>query len=499
MKVNFFGHNCFLLEGKNVIVVTDPWLTNKGAFFGSWYQWPINHHLKGQLIERLDTSTETILYISHEHQDHFDKETLQDIQPYINLCIIPEYEDKFLYNEMLGLGYEVTELPDKFKHYFNNDDYLELMIVETGVNHDSASLIHIDDENFLNQNDCKIFDRLVYLENLKIDYYAVQFSGATWHPICYQLTDSEKVSISKKRVMAKLVAVRNAIKLIKPKYYLPSAGPAIFPFLEESLSLGIDNIFIHQPEMNTFLKSVETEIVYLKPGEQIKNINTTKPIEPPKVADLKAIKKEFSCEFENITDDDFNVEKLLDEVRKRIEQIKDIKFGHCPIILFDWKEHGLEIDLKQGKIELVDFSAYQMPNSYMMISASKAYFSLMSNPVYRWQDIALSLRVSVQRKPDMLNTFVNIFVFSDRSNIRSGFTTTLDIKDERIVIINPQNGKNYEVNRYCPHTGADLKDARIDDYGNLICPRHSWQFNLENEGKCTTAEASLYAKEIVET
>ena len=123
----------------------------------------------------------------------------------------------------------------------------------------------------------------------------------------------------------------------------------------------------------------------------------------------------------------------------------------------------------------------------------------MSDPSYRWQDIALSLRASVQRKPDMLNTFVNIFLFSDPSNIRSGFTTTLDVKDDRIVVINPKNGKNYEINRYCPHNGADLKDAIVDEEGNLICPRHSWLFDLENEGRCLTAEASLYAKEIIET
>ena len=88
MKVSFYGHNCFVLKGKNVIVVTDPWLTDKGAFFGSWYQWPINHHLKNQLVAELNTSTKSILYISHEHQDHFDQATLQDIKSFIDICCI---------------------------------------------------------------------------------------------------------------------------------------------------------------------------------------------------------------------------------------------------------------------------------------------------------------------------------------------------------------------------------------------------------------------------
>ena len=135
----------------------------------------------------------------------------------------------------------------------------------------------------------------------------------------------------------------------------------------------------------------------------------------------------------------------------------------------------------------------------MKVSASKSYFCLMSDPSYRWQDIYLSLRASVLRVPDVFNTFVNIFLFSDASNIRSAFVSTLDIKDEKILIVNPLDGKNYEINRYCPHNGADLKDARIDKDGNLVCPRHSWLFKLNNNGICEKADVSIDAREVVET
>lgn len=498
MKVTFYGHNCFVLKGKNVVVVTDPWLTKKGAFFGSWFQWPLNHHLIDQLKDDLNTVKQTILYISHEHQDHFDIETLRDIKANIDICIIPNYEDKFLYQELLEIGYTVIELNDQKKYFVSETDYVELMIVDTGVNHDSVALIHIDNQNFVNQNDCKIFDRLIYFQDIEIDYYAVQFSGATWHPICYELEENEKQHISRKKVMAKLSAVRNAIKLLKPQYYLPSAGPAIFPFLDDSLSLGSGNIFIHQPELHQMLKSLETELIYLQPGEQLKNSKFTKPIEPPSKSDLDTMRKDLDCIFENIKDE-FNPEQLIEAVSRRLDKIKDVKFGDCPIILFDWGGEYLEIDLIKGTTKVVTSQAYIMPDSYLRISASKAYFGLLSNPEYRWQDIVLSLRVSIERKPDIVNTFANIFLFSDISNIRSGFTTTLDIKEEHILIINPIDGKNYEIDRYCPHNGADLKDARIDSQGHLICPRHAWLFNLQNKGECTTAAASLHAKEVIET
>jgi UDP-MurNAc hydroxylase len=153
--------------------------------------------LKDQLAEYLNTNNKTFLYISHEHQDHFDKETLTEIQPSIDLCIIPDYKDKFLHNELLNMGYKVQELCDQTKHHLNQTDYIELMIVDTGVNHDSAAIFKIDGETFFNQNDCKIFDRLTYLKDEAIDYYAIQFSGTTWPLVCYELSETASVRLTK--------------------------------------------------------------------------------------------------------------------------------------------------------------------------------------------------------------------------------------------------------------------------------------------------------------
>ena len=76
IKVKFYGHNCFLLTGSESCVLTDPWLSRNGAFFGSWFQWPVNHDLLAPLIDDLKTRGSVTLYISHEHQDHFDVATL---------------------------------------------------------------------------------------------------------------------------------------------------------------------------------------------------------------------------------------------------------------------------------------------------------------------------------------------------------------------------------------------------------------------------------------
>jgi nitrite reductase/ring-hydroxylating ferredoxin subunit len=45
--------------------------------------------------------------------------------------------------------------------------------------------------------------------------------------------------------------------------------------------------------------------------------------------------------------------------------------------------------------------------------------------------------------------------------------------------------QKYQVQRYCPHAGADLTHAKIQD-SKLICPRHHWAFDLRSQGKCVS-------------
>ena len=100
MKIKFYGHNCYFLEGKSANILTDTWLSNSGAYFGSWFQWPTNYHCMPNLLNEIQKDKKNFLFISHEHQDHFDKKTLNEIRPYIETCIIPKYHDSFLRNQI---------------------------------------------------------------------------------------------------------------------------------------------------------------------------------------------------------------------------------------------------------------------------------------------------------------------------------------------------------------------------------------------------------------
>ena len=69
-NLKFWGHNCFSVTSDKVLLIIDPWFSKSGAFFGSWFQYPKNHHLKEEILKMIDLSEDAYIFITHEHQDH---------------------------------------------------------------------------------------------------------------------------------------------------------------------------------------------------------------------------------------------------------------------------------------------------------------------------------------------------------------------------------------------------------------------------------------------
>jgi UDP-MurNAc hydroxylase len=490
-QLQFFGHNCYLIENNETFLLIDPWLTNKGAFFGSWFQYPKNHYLRDELIA-ITNKKPGFVYFSHEHQDHFDLETLNLLNKKTSV-IIPEYKDRFLYETIKKNGFACVEISENTDMPIGIDISLKVFISEIGINRDSAILITTNSFTFFNQNDCKIFDRIDEIKE-KITYYTVQFSGATGHPVCYtNYSDEEKAEISHRKNNSKILNIVKAIKKLKPDFYIPAAGPAIFPYLNPQLSYGQDNIFIHQDKLNTILASNKiTNILFPRPGDVVDNsIINKKFIPPPSSLELSAYKENI-YDFWNSYNPIFSVMDLEKSINDRLDQIWDLDF-ECDILLqFKWgksEDEQLVIDLENKKI----LYNYDLPETQVYIlEAEKKYFSLMSSG-NRWQDIYLSLRANLYRNPDEFNNYINIFLFSDPENIRDSFISSLTIPTERILKKN-KIGICYEINRYCPHQGADLLNVEINDKNEIVCPRHGWQFSLDNNGQSINSAESICAK-----
>ena len=105
-----------------------------------------------------------------------------------------------------------------------------------------------------------------------------------------------KIRISADKVKSKLNSVAGAIEKLKPRYFIPAAGPAIFPYLDASLSLGKDNIFIHQDYLNKFFQDLSvTNYLFPRIGEQISDQTSREPIPAPTLQDLDTYKRAIKC------------------------------------------------------------------------------------------------------------------------------------------------------------------------------------------------------------
>ncbi len=490
----FWGHNCFSVSNEFTMLLIDPWFSTSGAFSSSWFQYPKNHHLKNSVLDLISKKKNIFIFISHEHQDHFDKDFLSCVPPNVKI-IIPKYFDKDFRNQIIKDFNFVVELENNEKYSLDNEISILLLIKDIGINHDASILVKTKNFVFLNQNDCKIFDQL-YKVKETIDFYSVQFSGANWHPSNFNFSEKKKKKISSEKVNSKFSNVLNALNSLKPKYFIPAAGPAIFPFLEKELSLGKDNIFVHQPELKNFLEDHQFHnTLFLKPGESF-NSNNYEPVKVPSVEDLASYKIGLKNKWNDIPDK-FDRFALEEQIYERFSKILNINIKNCPILIFNYgnvfnkddqtNQNKIFIDIENKKL----LEKFDYATNFEEIVCTEKYFYLMCNE--RWQNVYLTLRAKVFRKPDIFNNDLNIFLFSDSSNIRDNFLSTHNIGQERIDVKN-KKGECFRIDRYCPHQKADLCNAEINENNHLICPVHAWKFDLNNGGVDKRSNLSLNSR-----
>ena len=263
MQITFLGHAGFCVETKEALVIMDPWLSPHGAFDFAWFQFPCNHHLAGVVREKLRNSAkECFVYVSHVHHDHFDPNLLASLPMENMTFILPRFERAALRKQIADLRPKALIACDHGQIVSIPGGRLSLYLDDLGLNRDSAVLLEAGEQSFLNLNDCKLYDELgsIIRNRRPISALACQFSGATWHPTCYEYAPAEYERISRQKLTSKFEMVAKAIEVVKPDVYLPSAGPACF--LDPSLlHLNFEPVNIF-PRAFAFLEYLSRRLAY---------------------------------------------------------------------------------------------------------------------------------------------------------------------------------------------------------------------------------------------
>jgi len=380
------------------------------------------------------------------------------------------------------------------------------------LNRDSAVLMRAGGASFLNQNDCKAHDVLptVSRGHGAIDVFTCQFSGATWHPTCYEYPPPVYERLSRAKALGKFEQVARAIETLRPVMYVPSAGPPCFldPTLID-INFQPVNIFPRSdtllPWLGARLRNSTTWLRAMEPGDVLDaasgNLEPSgsKPITVAELPHyLRGYADEYAGRFAALaatvapTDTDRIFGCLRDalEAKLKVMTLAD----RIPVPLFFWLDdlphRAWRVNFPRRRIEEA-----QPPRGapYYTIHAPAWQVARVLEGHITWEEFALTFRARLRRDPDVYRTELIGFLLLEQDSL-SRFCERLEAitsTGARIQVEAPC-GK-FTVDRYCPHQGGDLSQARVEDGRFLVCPRHRWPFDLEDVGRCRTSNATIHA------
>jgi len=243
MKVTYFGQASTLIEGGGKKLLVDPWLT-EGAYHGTWF----HTHLLADAGVTLDTfpfSGVDALFLSHEHEDHVDAHTLRRFRPEIPVYICRFGTPRFRrYLESLGLR-NIHEIASGHEHALSPD----LKLTPYGsaeYTDDAAVLVEAEGVRVFNETDCKLnFEDLKAIGERGVDLGFYMFSGANWFPMLYGYPAEQMNPLVERRRASLLKSLVARVKLTKPRFAVPSAGPCTI--------LEPEYAFLNEPEHGIFI------------------------------------------------------------------------------------------------------------------------------------------------------------------------------------------------------------------------------------------------------
>ncbi|SDC52955.1 Rieske 2Fe-2S domain-containing protein [Rhodococcus tukisamuensis] len=506
MQVTSVGHAGFHIQTEAGSILCDPWVNP--AYFASWFPFPDNTGLDWDALGNVD-----YLYVSHLHKDHFDPETLSKHVNKDATVLLPDYPVPDLKRELEKLGFhKFFETADSVKHTVTGPKGdLDVMIIALrapadGPIGDSGIVISDGTTTCFNMNDARPVDMDVLGEQFgKIDIHLLQYSGAIWYPMVYDIPSRTKSNFGKQKRQRGMDRCRSYIEQVGATWVVPSAGPPVFldpelrylnddrgdegnifpdqiVFLEQMRQHGNNGGLLMIPGSTVDLSGSELTLTHPIPDAEVDKIFSDKAayIEDmaQRLAPVLAAEKATWAPAEG--------EPLLVPLKAKFEPIMAQSDLICDGI-------GYPVGLVMGEETVVlDF-----PNRTVREP-------IEGEGKYRYGfRIAPELVRTVLRddEPDWVNT---IFLSTRFEAWRVGgyneflYTFFKCLTDERIAYADGWFSEahddsssielgGYEIQRRCPHLKADLSKFGVVEGSNLTCNLHGWQWDLET-GRCKTSK-----------
>ena len=508
MRATSLGQAGILIETEQASIVCDPWFVP--AFFGSWFVFPRNDQLGDELMARIENAD--YLYVSHLHGDHFDEPWLADHIRRDIQVLVPGYPSRELDQRLRALGFtnlvrtmdaEETDLGGGLTVAI----HVETSITD-GPGGDSALVVSDGVSRLVNQNDCRTTDLDALAAHGPVDLHWLQYSGAIWYPMVYEMDDGTMRHLVDAKVESQLTRAMRYVESINARAIVPSAGPPCF--LDDALfhlnivdgdAESAPSIFVDQ---RTFLQRLDASGhhgLLAIPGTTIDvqsgSVTLEHPIAEADVAAIFERKGEYLAGYKADWSGWLDGMHATWQAQPETDLIPTLQewweplLAACPTVR---EGIGAACLLRAGNVEiLIDF-----PAGTVRAYAGEAYgfrFEIERPLVERvvadravdWSNsLFLSCRFRAWRVAEFNEYVYNFFKSLSAARMRR-------TEAEALRKLHPPTETEPDIEldgwimqRRCPHRNADLSVFGEVTDCELVCTLHGWRFDLET-GKCLTS------------
>ena len=509
MRATSIGHAGMLIETASGSILCDPWFVP--AFFGSWFVFPRNDQLDDDLQARIEAAD--FLYVTHLHADHHDEPWLRTHLRRDIPILLPGYPTREQQRTLAALG---------FTEFIRTVDGEELEIspgltiaihtevsITDGPGGDSAMVVSDGVSRLVNQNDCRTSDLAALRAHGPVDLHWLQYSGAIWYPMVYDMADDRKRELCAAKVESQFTRAMRYVEAIDARAVVPSAGPPAF--LDDELwhlnMIRGDELSIF-PDQRTFLARLDAagrRGILAIPGTSIE-------VRPD---GLDVVHPLSDSDVQAIFDDKESYLRRYQEDWK--QWLHDLKATWNPpttdlsASLRDWWEPllrmaptlcaavGANCLFRAGELELViDF-----PNAEVRAYAGEPYDFRFDVPRELVETVAaqravdwsnslfLSVRFSAWRANDFNEYLYNFFKSLSVERMRRTEAEAVRKLHPPTEVEPDIELGDYVMQRRCPHRNADLSVFGEIEQGaagdELVCTLHGWRFDCAT-GRCLTAD-----------
>lgn len=507
MRVTCVGHAGLFVETRHGSVLCDPWFNP--IFFGSWFPFPDNSGLD---LDRI--TTPDYLYVSHMHDDHYDERFLVEHVSKDAVVILPDYPTSDHRKKLESIGF--TRFVETVHDEPAEIDGLRILVhalraPTDGAIGDSGLALSDGTAAIFDQNDSKPTNLDAIRDFGPFDAHFVQFSGAIWFPMVYRFPAEQKAAFARRKRRNQMARASQFVQEIGAKWFFPFAGPpcfldeALFPLndfggddtkifadqhtvIEHTRANGITNGRLMIPGTLIDLHDGACEITHPVPEAEVLRPFVDKErylreLQARKAGELAAEKASWPKEETDLVAE---LAAWWEPLLARADHVAAGVGGRVLLQVGD-PSNG---DAGHSVAIVVDFMDRQVRAWNGEECAYRFYVPrpLVEQCVARrevdWVNgLFLSCRFEAERDGPYNEAVYNWFrsLSEERIAYTEGHYERRKADDETIEL------DGYQVQRHCPHVGADLARFGSVEDGVLTCALHGWRFELPS-GRCLTSE-----------